>query len=204
VLNIKMKTINFEHILSDKEISHLQKLIGKDLCGIGSDSISIQPSLPELWRFHKWIEFSNWTDNLIQRLVYSFDETYSGDDFLKLRIESLNRERKALKADISFAGNDKFTIQKIETYGYDSEYEVENLSDNIPKVDLKRKEKYNEKMRSENAILLYSTNGKQIWVECLYPYLELIVTMNQVYIEKRKSLIETEFNAKMKLKREIK
>jgi hypothetical protein len=107
----KMKTINFEHILSDKEISHLQKLIGKDLCGIGSDSISIEPSKPETWMFHKWIEFSNWTDNLIQRLEYSFYETYSGDDFIELRIESLTRERKALNADISFAGNDKFTIK---------------------------------------------------------------------------------------------
>ncbi len=153
--------------------------------------------------FHKWIEFSNWTDNLIQRLEYSFYETYSGDDFIELRIESLTRERKALNADISFAGNDKFTIQKIETYGYDSEYEVENLFDNTSKVDLKRKEKYNEKMRSENVILLYSTDGKRIWVECMHPYLELIVTMDQVYIEKRINLIETEFNAKMKLKREI-
>jgi hypothetical protein len=199
-----MKTIHFDHTLLEKEISYLQELIGKDLCGIDSDSISIEPSHPEKWNFHKWIEFSNWNDNIIQRLEYSFDETYCGNDFIELRIESSYRERRALNANISFSGKDKLTILKIETYGYDSEYLTSNICGDISKVDLKKNEQYNEKMTLENSMLLYGTNGKRIWIECQYPYLNLIVTMDEVYIQKILSEGELEFNAKMNLKREIK
>jgi hypothetical protein len=199
-----MKTIHFDHSLLEKEISHLQELIGKDLCGIESDSISIEPSHPEKWKFHRWIEFLNWNDNIIQRLEYSFDETYCGNDFIELRIESFNRERRALNADISFAGKDNFTIQKIETYGYDSEYLASNFFGDIPKVDLKSNEQYNEKTTIENSMLLYGKNGKRIWIECQYPSLDLIVTMDDVYIQTRLSANEFKFNAKMILKREIK
>ncbi len=199
-----MKTILFDHTLLEKEICHLQELIGKDLCGIESDSISIEPSHPEKWKFHKWIEFLNWNDNIIQRLEYSFDETYSGNDFIELRIESFNRERRALNADISFAGKDKFTIVKIETYGYDSEYLTKNICGDIPKEDLKSNEQYCEKITIENSILIYGANGKRIWIECQYPMLDLLVTMDDFHIQKRLSESELEFNAKMNLKREIK
>lgn len=199
-----MKTIHFDHTLLEKEISHLQELIGKDLCGIESDSISIEPSHPEKWKFHKWIEFLNWNDNIIQRLEYSFDETYCGNDFIELRIESFNRERRALNADISFAGKDKFTILKIETYGYDSEYLTNNICGDMPKVDLKSNEQYNEKITIENSILIYGANGKRVWIECQYPMLDLLVTMDEFHIQKRLSESKLEFNAKMNLKREIK
>lgn len=199
-----MKTIHFDHTLLKKEISHLQELIGKDLCGIESDSISIEPSHPEKWKFHKWIEFLNWNDNIIQRLEYSFNETYCGNDFIELRIESLKKERRALNADISFSGKDKFTIHKIETYGYDSEYLTSNICGDIPKEDLKSNEQYNEKITIENSILVYGANGKRIWIECKYPMLDLIVTMDEVYIQTRLSENELKFNAKMNLKREIK
>ena len=199
-----MKTIHFDHSLLEKEISHLEELIGKDLCGIESDSISIKPSHPEIWKFHKWIEFLNWNDNNVQRLEYSFDETYCGDDFIQLRIESFEKEKRALNADISFAGKDKFTIVKIETYGYDSEYLTKNICVDIPNEDLKNNEQYIEKMTIENSILIYGANGKRIWIECQYPMLDLLVTMDEVHIQKRLSESELEFNAKMNLKREIK
>ncbi len=199
-----MKTIHFEHKLLEKEISHLQELIGKDLCGINSDYISIEPSHPEKWKFHKWIEFSNWNDNLIQRLEYSFDETYCGNDFMELRIESSHRERKALNGNISFSGKDNFTILKIETYGYDSEYLTKNICGDKPNEDLKSNEQYNEKTTIENSILIYGANGKRIWIECQYPTLDILVTMDEFHIQKRLCKIELEFNAKMNLKRKIK
>lgn len=199
-----MKTIHFNHNLLEKEISHLQELIGKDLCGINSDSISIEPSHPEKWEFHKWIEFSNWNDNMIQRLEYSFDETFCGNDFIELRIELSNRERRALNANISFSGKDKFTTLKIEIYGYDSEYLTNNICGDIPEEDLKSNEQYNEKITTENSILIYGANGKRVWIECQYPMLDILVTMDEFYIQKRLSERELEFNAKMNLKRVIK
>ena len=199
-----MKTIHFNHTLLKQEISCLQELIGKDLCGIESDSISIEPSHPEKWMFHKWVEFLNWNDNRIQRLEYSFNETYCGNDFIELRIESLEKERKALNADIRFAGKDNFTIQKIETFGYDSEYLTINICGDLPKAELKSNEPYNEKITLENAMLIYGTNGKRIWIECQYSMLGLIVTMDEVYIQSRLSEHELKCNAKMTLKREIK
>jgi len=199
-----MKTKHFDHTLLEKEIIHLQELIGKDLCGIESDSISIEPSHPEKWKFHKWIEFLNWNDNIIQRLEYSFDETYCGNDFIELRIESFNGERRALNADISFSGEDKFTIIKIETYGYDSEYITSNICGDMPKANLERNEQYKEKITIENSILIYGANEKRIWIECQYPRLDLLVTMDEFHIQKRLNESELKFNAKMNLKRKIK
>ena len=149
-----------------------------------------------------WI--SNWNDNNIQRLDYSSDETYCGKDFIELRIESFNRERRALNDNISFSGKDKFTILKIETYGYDSEYLTNNIYGDIPKEDLKSNEQYNEKITIENSILFYGANGKRVWIECQYPMLDLLVTMDELQIQKRLNESKLEFKAKMNLKREIK
>jgi hypothetical protein len=198
-----MKTIDFEHTLLKNEVSYLQELVGKDLSGIGSDNISIEPSHPEKWVFHKWIEFSNWNDNMVQRLEYSFDETYGGRSFIELRIESLEIERRTLNAHISFSGQDKFTVLKIETYGYDSEYLTRNILGDIPKEDLKSNEQYNEKTSTENSLLIYGTNGKLIWIECQGTTLDLLVTMDEIYVQSRLNTNELEFNLKMNLKREI-
>ncbi|MFN8308840.1 MAG: hypothetical protein U0T73_02655 [Chitinophagales bacterium] len=93
---------------------------------------------------------------------------------------------------------------KIETYGYDSEYLTKNICGDIPKEDLKSNEQYCEKITIENSILIYGANGKRIWIECQYPMLDLLVTMDDFHIQKRLSESELEFNAKMNLKREIK
>lgn len=199
-----MKSIEFKHQLVSQEVIFLKRLIGKDICGIGSDSISIEPSNPELWSFHEWVEISNWNDNGVLRLDYSYDETYSLDDFITLRVKYKERDRKASKAQISFSGKDKFTIDRIETYGYDSEYEVLNLCGNLSKPELSKHEKYIERSQSENIIILYSQDGKSIIVECQYSYLQLLVTLNNKYIEDRLNAKEPKFNAKMILKRKIK
>jgi hypothetical protein len=200
----KMKKIEFVHILTQEEEINLKRLIGKSLCSIGSNSISIEPNKPEIWKFYKWIELSNWDDNDTIRLNFSYDETYCLDEFVELRIECSEKERKALNAHISFSGENMFNIEKIETYGYDSEYKTKNQCKNLPEIGLNENEEYTEVVQSENIILLYGAKGKKILVECEFPYLELRVTMNEDEIKKRLDLEEFEFNAKMKLKRTIK
>lgn len=197
-----MKTIPFEHTLSEEEIAYLQTLIGRTLSGIGSDAIFIEPSHPGKWAFYAWIELSTWGDNLVKRLEYDFDETYGGNDFIELRIKLFDRNRVTLNAHIHFS-DDLLTIQKIETYGYDSEYIIKNICGDIPKFSLKDKEKYNEKMAIENTILIYGTNGRRLWIECLEPISKIIVTMDEGYIEERLRLSNPDCNAKMNLKRTI-
>lgn len=198
--HLHMKTIHYDHNLFEAERGHLQDLIGRDLCGIGSDTVSIDPSHPELWDFHKWIELTNWNDNTILRLEYSYDETYSGNDFIELRIESIERERRALNASVSYGGASMFTVKRIETYGYEWDCLTENVFGNIQNEALISKEQYHEKVTIENSMLIYGANGKRIWIECQHSTLDLIVTMDEVYIERRLSESMPESNARMNLK----
>ncbi|MBS1560247.1 MAG: hypothetical protein JSS89_01445 [Bacteroidetes bacterium] len=196
-----MKTIHFDHSLFDTERSYLQDLIGKDLCHIGSNSIAIDPSHPELWSFHKWIEIANWSNTTTLRLEYSYGDTYNGNDFIELRIESIERERRALNADVSFGGASKFTIQKIETYGYEWDSTGRYGGPDILKENLLHDEQYNEIATIENSLLLYGANGRRIWIECECPTLDLIVSMDEEYIRTKLGLSLPEANGRVNRKR---
>ncbi len=183
-----MKTIRFEHSLSEKEKIFLQNLIGKDLCGISSDLVSIQANKPERWCFNEWIELSNWNDKSVLKISYTYSETYSLVDFIEIKFESIQKERKALNASLGFGGDGEFTIQKIEIYGYDYEILAQNYCGNLENNKLTENEEYIEVMRSEDFILIYGSNKKRILIECQSVFSEISVTMNENYISNRINL----------------
>ena len=183
-----MKTIIFEHSLSEKEKIFLQNLIGKDLCGISSDMISIQANKPERWYFNDWIELSNWNDKSVLKISYSFSETYSLVDFIVIKFESIQKESKALNASIGFGGDGEFTIQKIEIYGYNYETSALNYCGNLENDKLTENEEYIEVMRSEEVILIYGSNNKRLLIECQSAFSEISVTMNEKYISNKINL----------------
>lgn len=195
-----MKTVHFDHSLFDTESGYLQDLVGKGLCSIGSDSVEIDASHPDSWDFYKWIEIID-SNNKILRLEYSYDETYNGNDFIELRIESIERERRALNVDVRFRGASKFTIHKIETYGYEWDSTRRYRGPDIPKENLLHDEQYNEIATIENSLLLYGANGKRIWIECECPTLNLIVSMDEEYIRTKLGLSLPEANGRVNRKR---
>lgn len=180
--------INLEliHKITDTEKSFLLSLLGKEICSIDSDSIVIKSGDRCIYRFHKWIRITTWNDLDSYKLEYSYDETYSADDFITLSISTRKEEeRKNLNSSISFSGKNIFKVKKIELYTEKWEHESiwEGEDTKIEDILLKKNMKFCEHIHNENIIVLYD-DKRRILIKCQYSYLELMIIENEDYINK--------------------